>query len=118
MIVVGGGLAGLSAAHTVLEQGGRVCLIDKASFFPAIQTFSIASDFMLQLVRPYLVACYSLPAKTLTAVMESHTCSPWPRRYAANREQTVFIESSPLRQLDTSFWAHKRRSPADEVPWW
>lgn len=30
VIVVGGGLAGLTAAHTVLENGGRVCLIDKA----------------------------------------------------------------------------------------
>jgi len=32
VIVVGGGLAGLSAAHTVLERGGRVCLIDKSPF--------------------------------------------------------------------------------------
>jgi len=29
VIVVGGGLSGLSAAHTVLEHGGRVVLIDK-----------------------------------------------------------------------------------------
>jgi succinate dehydrogenase/fumarate reductase flavoprotein subunit len=33
VIIVGGGLAGLSAAHTVLERGGRVCVIDKNSFF-------------------------------------------------------------------------------------
>jgi flavocytochrome c len=32
VIVVGGGLAGLSAAHTVLEHGGRVVLIDKNAF--------------------------------------------------------------------------------------
>lgn len=32
VIVVGGGLSGLSAAHTVLERGGRVCLIDKNAF--------------------------------------------------------------------------------------
>jgi len=32
VIVVGGGLAGLSAAHTVLENGGRVCLLDKMKF--------------------------------------------------------------------------------------
>jgi len=31
-IVVGGGLAGMSAANTVLENGGRVVLIDKSSF--------------------------------------------------------------------------------------
>jgi len=30
--VVGGGLAGLSAAHTVLEAGGRVLLLDKMAF--------------------------------------------------------------------------------------
>ncbi|KAJ3299468.1 hypothetical protein HK104_008824 [Borealophlyctis nickersoniae] len=32
VIVVGGGLAGLSAAHTVLERGGNVILLDKNSF--------------------------------------------------------------------------------------
>ena len=32
VIVVGGGLAGLSAAHTILERGGRVLLLDKNSF--------------------------------------------------------------------------------------
>lgn len=32
VIVVGGGLAGLSAAHTVLERGGRALVLDKKSF--------------------------------------------------------------------------------------
>ncbi|BEI93158.1 uncharacterized protein CcaverHIS019_0507860 [Cutaneotrichosporon cavernicola] len=32
VIVVGGGLSGLSAAHTVLERGGNVVLLDKNSF--------------------------------------------------------------------------------------
>ena len=32
VIVVGGGLAGLSACHTVLERGGNVVLIDKMAF--------------------------------------------------------------------------------------
>ena len=32
IIVIGGGLAGLSAAHTVLEHGGRVLLLDKCHF--------------------------------------------------------------------------------------
>lgn len=31
-IVVGGGLAGLSAAHTILERGGRVLVLDKLEF--------------------------------------------------------------------------------------
>merc|ERR1712070_977915 len=33
IIVVGGGLGGMSAAHTVLEQGCKVCVIDKNAFF-------------------------------------------------------------------------------------
>ena len=32
VIIVGGGLSGLSAAHTVLERGGRVLLLDKNNF--------------------------------------------------------------------------------------
>jgi flavocytochrome c len=33
VIIVGGGLGGMSAAHTVLEKGIKVCVIDKAAFF-------------------------------------------------------------------------------------
>eukprot|EP00397_Hematodinium_sp_SG-2012_P011768 GEMP01011916.1.p1 GENE.GEMP01011916.1~~GEMP01011916.1.p1 ORF type:complete len:486 (+),score=121.47 GEMP01011916.1:51-1508(+) len=33
VIIVGGGLAGLSAAHTVLEHGGNVFVLDKNAFF-------------------------------------------------------------------------------------
>ena len=32
VIIIGGGLAGLSAAHTVLEKGGAVLLLDKMKF--------------------------------------------------------------------------------------
>ena len=32
VIVVGGGLAGLSTAHTILEQGGRVIILDKSAY--------------------------------------------------------------------------------------
>lgn len=32
VIVIGGGLSGLSAAHTVLEHGGTVVLLDKNPF--------------------------------------------------------------------------------------
>lgn len=31
VIVVGGGLSGLSSAHTVLERGGRVLVLDKVA---------------------------------------------------------------------------------------
>jgi flavin-dependent dehydrogenase len=33
VIVVGGGLAGLSAAHTLLERGANVLLLDKQGYF-------------------------------------------------------------------------------------
>ncbi|RPB20218.1 Flavocytochrome c [Terfezia boudieri ATCC MYA-4762] len=33
VIVVGGGLSGLSAAHTILQAGGNVLVLDKQSFF-------------------------------------------------------------------------------------
>mmetsp|Transcript_115496 Transcript_115496/g.188202 ORF Transcript_115496/g.188202 Transcript_115496/m.188202 type:complete len:504 (+) Transcript_115496:99-1610(+) len=33
VIIVGGGLGGMSAAHTVLEHGIKVCVIDKSAFF-------------------------------------------------------------------------------------
>lgn len=33
IIVIGGGLSGLSAAHTCLERGARVLVIDKNPFF-------------------------------------------------------------------------------------
>ena len=32
VIIVGGGLAGLSAAHTILERGGRALVLDKKDF--------------------------------------------------------------------------------------
>jgi len=32
VIIVGGGLAGLSAAHTIIERGGRVLVLDKKEF--------------------------------------------------------------------------------------
>ena len=39
VIVVGGGLAGFSAANTVLEHGGRVVLLDKSAFCGYVFTF-------------------------------------------------------------------------------
>lgn len=33
VIVIGGGLAGLTAAHSILEHGGTVTIIDKSAFF-------------------------------------------------------------------------------------
>ena len=42
IIVVGGGLAGLSAAHTLLERGANVLLLDKQGYvsFKLVSTFA------------------------------------------------------------------------------
>ena len=37
-IVVGGGLAGVSAANTILEHGGNVILLDKSAATSALRT--------------------------------------------------------------------------------
>ena len=47
IIVVGGGLAGLSAAHTAMERGSRVLLLDKNPFMggiPISVSFNVCSD--------------------------------------------------------------------------
>ena len=57
VIVVGGGLAGLSAAHTLLERGANVLLLDKQGyvflsliFFP----FSLATTFVTTLTFSFM----------------------------------------------------------------
>lgn len=40
VIVVGGGLAGFSAANTVLEYGGKVVLLDKSAFCGYVNIFT------------------------------------------------------------------------------
>ncbi|RIB26862.1 succinate dehydrogenase/fumarate reductase flavo protein [Gigaspora rosea] len=49
VIVVGGGLSGLSAAHTVLERGGNVLVLDKNSFFGGNSTKARLEKFKLDL---------------------------------------------------------------------
>lgn len=41
VIVVGGGLAGLSAAHTLLERGANVLLLDKQGYVSAQQPLTM-----------------------------------------------------------------------------
>lgn len=41
VIVVGGGLAGLSAAHTLLERGANVLLLDKQGYVSAQQPLAM-----------------------------------------------------------------------------
>lgn len=46
VIVVGGGLAGLSAAHTLLERGANVILLDKQ---PYVAPFISPRQYILTL---------------------------------------------------------------------
>lgn len=41
-IVIGGGLAGLSAAHTLLERGASVLLLDKQGCVITLRSLSLA----------------------------------------------------------------------------
>lgn len=49
VIVVGGGLAGLSAAHTVLERGGNVLVLDKQPYV-TLAPFLVFQHFCFSLV--------------------------------------------------------------------
>jgi len=46
VIVVGGGLAGLSAAHTLLERGANVLLLDKQGYLTFLVYFQKAHPFV------------------------------------------------------------------------
>jgi glycine/D-amino acid oxidase-like deaminating enzyme len=63
VVVIGGGLAGLSAAHTVLEGGGRVLLLDKVR--------------VLQRVRRVRSACVRTSARKVRRAWREarHVCS-------------------------------------------
>lgn len=47
VIVVGGGLAGLSAAHTLLERGANVLLLDKQGFVSFLQCLAAVTNAAL-----------------------------------------------------------------------
>ena len=51
IIVVGGGLAGLSAAHTAMERGSRVLLVDKNPFMGGNSTKVIDGDEECELFK-------------------------------------------------------------------
>jgi succinate dehydrogenase/fumarate reductase flavoprotein subunit len=53
VIVVGGGLAGLSAAHTLLERGASVLLLDKQGYVPFNRIKQLAARFIM-LIRDLL----------------------------------------------------------------
>ena len=55
-IVVGGGLGGMSAANTVVENGGRVVLLDKSSFCSLVEATHLDGDVLCvnQIGLPFL----------------------------------------------------------------
>jgi hypothetical protein len=65
VIVVGGGLAGLSAAHTLLERGASVLLLDKNRLVHGSYS---SKDHVLMISLQFLGRCVELTLKTYTAV--------------------------------------------------
>ena len=51
VIVVGGGLAGLSAAHTLLERGANVLLLDKQGYVSFFSFHRVSLDPSIHYLR-------------------------------------------------------------------
>jgi len=64
VIVVGGGLSGLSAAHTILEHGLNVLVIDKNAFFGGNST-KATSGINGALTKTQIRKCYTLASPRL-----------------------------------------------------
>ena len=73
VIVVGGGLAGLSAAHTVLERGGRVLVLDKKNFLGGSQRTS----------------------RTIPPLQPDHCIAPADAYYASNGSAVSLTTQTP-----------------------
>lgn len=67
VIVVGGGLAGLSAAHTLLERGANVLLLDKQGYVSVLLSLFPFLFFNLPLSPP--VSWVEIPPKQHPASM-------------------------------------------------
>lgn len=57
-IVVGGGLAGLSAAHTLLERGASVLLLDKQGYVLTLHTLPAAAVDQARVLTQYCPQIY------------------------------------------------------------
>ena len=67
VIVIGGGLAGLSAAHTILENGGSVVLLDKSAFLGGNSTKATSGiNGACQFIRGRLAADLSFASSSLS----------------------------------------------------
>ena len=67
VIVIGGGLAGLSAAHTILENGGSVVLLDKSAFLGGNSTKATSGiNGACQFIRVRLAADLSFASSSLS----------------------------------------------------
>ena len=112
VIVVGGGLAGLSAAHTLLERGANVILLDKqpyvATFIFSRQGFFTLfplDSWVVTLPRPHLVSTVLEPRVSRTS--ESRTVpgssSKIPRnRYVSHIHVQSLLVTKSAPRLVTS----------------
>jgi cation diffusion facilitator CzcD-associated flavoprotein CzcO len=76
-IVVGGGLSGLSAAHTVYLAGGNVLVLDKQGEFPSLHLIDFAA---MLATRCSLLACHIAQLADSYPQVSSEETPPRPPR--------------------------------------
>jgi UDP-N-acetylmuramoylalanine-D-glutamate ligase len=85
VIVVGGGLAGLSAAHTLLERGANVLLLDK-------QGYALISMMAVELLTGIAVSwAGTLPKLPLVSTEPEHR----PSKPSVSRITPRFFSTTP-----------------------
>jgi hypothetical protein len=85
--IVGGGIAGITAALELLEQGRRVCLLDRdtADQFGGLARWSFGGLFFVDTPQQRFAGAKDSPALALqdwTAFAEFGPDDTWPRRWA------------------------------------
>ena len=80
VIVVGGGLAGLSAAHTLLERGANVLLLDKQGYLIFFGGFLLLTNALITLVSWVETPPKPLQASTVLVLKLSMTTTSQTRR--------------------------------------
>jgi hypothetical protein len=86
-VIVGGGIAGITAALELLEHGQRVCLLDRdsADQFGGLARWSFGGIFFVDTPQQRFVGANDSPELALqdwTAFAEFGSDDTWPRRWA------------------------------------
>jgi len=86
-VIVGGGIAGITAALELLEHGNRVCLLDQdtADQFGGLARWSFGGIFFVDTPQQRFVGASDSPALALqdwTSFAEFGPEDTWPRRWA------------------------------------